>query len=145
MRALARGRRAELGAMSLELVIIVPVLLSVLVLLLAYGRQAQVGGLLETAARDGARAATRARSYADAGTVAKTVVDQTLASAPASCRSTAQVQVLPGAADFQAGRDITVQVSCERNLAEIGLPVPSVTMTRSFTSPLDPYRGVRSG
>ncbi len=130
------------GAVSLELVIVVPVLLMVLSLLLAHGRQAQVGNLLQAAARDGARAATLSRTYAEADVRVGEVLQDTLTAGPPSCRDSSGWDVGDPAA-FVAGAQVTVRVWCTRTLTDVGLPWPSAVMTRSFTSPLDPYRGTR--
>jgi hypothetical protein len=130
------------GAVSLELVIVVPVLLMVLSLLLAHGRQAQVGNLLQAAARDGARAATLSRSFAQADARVGRILQETLSAGPASCRESSGWD-LGDPGDFTAGRQVTLRVWCTRTLTDVGLPWPSAVMTRSFTSPLDPYRGTR--
>ncbi len=141
MRARA-GRRGDRGATALELVIAVPALLAVLALLVAYGRQAQVTGLLQAAARDGARSATLSRSYAEADVRVGQVVRDTLARAPASCRESLGWDVGPPAG-FEAGAQVTVRVWCTRTLTDVGLPLPAAVIERSFSSPLDPYRGTR--
>ncbi len=128
--------------MSLELVIVVPALLAVLALLLASARQVHVSGLLETAARDGSRAATRSRTLVAADQQVRLIVQQTLAEAPASCRDSAGWSV-DDPAGFVPGSYVTVRVWCTRTMTDLGLPLPSTVMTRSFTSPLDPYRGTR--
>jgi Flp pilus assembly protein TadG len=128
--------------MAVELAVIAPLLLALIALILGYGRQAQVSGLLETAARDGARAATQARSHTEARARVAAVVADTLAAAPPSCRTSAEVSV-GDPAGFAAGGTVTVRVSCQRSFVDVGLPLPSTVVTRSFTSPLDPYRGVR--
>lgn len=139
----AQARRPhDAGAISLELVIIAPLLISIVVLMLGYGRQAQVVGLVETAARDGARTATQARSYDDARDGVARVVADTLRAAPTSCSSTARSSV-GDRAGFIAGSQVTVSVSCVLAFGDIGLPLPGHRLTRSFTSTLDPYRGVR--
>lgn len=136
------GARAERGAVSLELVIIAPLLISIVVLMLGYGRQAQVSGLVESAARDGARVATQARTFDDARTEVDLVVADTLLAAPASCASSARSS-LGDRAGFIAGAQVSVEVSCELSFGDIGLPLPTRRLSRSFTSTLDPYRGVR--
>lgn len=142
-RAVVRAVPArDAGATSLELVLVVPALLAVLALLLAYGRQAQVNGLLQAAARDGARVATLSRTQAQADERIAAVVRDTLASGPASCRDSAGYE-LTAAGGFTAGNDVTVRVWCTRTLTDVGLPLPAAVLSRSFTSPLDPYRGVR--
>lgn len=132
----------DAGAVALELVVIAPVLISIVLLMLGYGRQAQVGGLVEAAARDGARAATQARSYDDAVAVVGRVVADTLRAAPASCAGSAASDVGDPVA-FIPGAAVTVEVSCDLAFADVGLPLPTRPLRRSFTSTLDPYRGVR--
>ena len=53
--------------------------------------------------------------------------------------------MLGGAAGFEAGEPITVEVSCTINYRDLGLLGldKDVTVTRTFTSTLDPFRGVR--
>jgi Flp pilus assembly protein TadG len=128
--------------MALELVLVVPVLLAVLALLLAFGRQAQVTGLLQAAARDGARAATLSRSYDEALERVADVARATLAGGPSTCRSSLGWDVGPRAS-FAAGNAVTVRVWCTRTLTDVGLPLPGAVVTRTFTSALDPYRGTR--
>lgn len=137
-----RAARHDRGAMSLELALVVPVLLGVLVLVVAYGRQAQVTGLLQAAARDGARTATLARSFPEAQVRVGAVVRDTVASGPATCRDSVGWD-LGDRAGFVPGAPVTVRVWCTRTLSDVGLPLPADVMTRTFTSTLDPYRGVR--
>ena len=59
-------RRRERGALALELAILAPVLLVLFMFLLACGRYFQTSSLLESAARDGARAASQSRSLPEA-------------------------------------------------------------------------------
>lgn len=133
----------DAGSISLELVIIAPMLFALLVLMLGYGRHAQVNGLVEAAARDGARVATQSRTYEEAQTRIQQVVADTLLAAPASCRTSATQSVLGGQSEFAAGRPVTVQVQCDLSFSDIGLPLPTQQLTRTFTSSLDPYRGTR--
>ena len=138
----AQGTDRDRGAMSVELVVVVPVLLLVLALLLAHGRQAQVTGLLQAAARDGARTATLSRTWDEADARVGALVRDTLATGPATCAGSSGWDLGPPAA-FRAGGRVTVRVWCERTLTDVGLPWPSAVVTRQFTSPLDPYRGTR--
>lgn len=127
--------------MALELAIVAPALLAMFALILSYGRYAQVTGLVETAARDGARAATQSRSLAEAQQRLNTVVTYTLRGTVASCRDSATDRI---DGDFQPGDDVTVTVTCTVDYADLGMwGVPGqTTVRRSFVSPLDPYRGV---
>jgi TadE-like protein len=131
------------GSMALELALLTPVFFLMLSLVLAYGRFASVTGLTESAARDGARAATKSRSAQEAAQRVIDITRSTLATAPASCKATGHGRL--ASADFQPGDFITVVVTCDIDYSDLGLPgAPgSRQITRQFTSPLDPYRGVR--
>ncbi|MGF7238104.1 MAG: TadE/TadG family type IV pilus assembly protein [Frankia sp.] len=128
--------------MALELAIIAPALLAVIALILSYGRYSQVTGLLESAARDGARAATQSRSLPEARQRLDAITADTLRRAAPSCRDSASDQIDSPA--FQAGDDVTVTVSCTVSYSDLGIwgAPGSTTVRRSFVSPLDPYRGV---
>jgi hypothetical protein len=130
------------GSMALELALLAPVFFLMLSLILAYGRFASVTGLAESAARDAARAATKSRSIEEATVRVNRVTASTLAAAPASCAATGHGQLASD--DFKPGDFITVVVTCDINYSDLGLPgAPgSKQITRVFTSPLDPYRGV---
>lgn len=133
----------ERGSVALELTLIAPALLAVVALVLAYGRYSQVTGIVETAARDAARAATQSRSSAEAEERVERIVRQTLANAAESCASTAAYDIEDDG--FLPGGNVTVTVRCEVGYGDLGAPFGggTKTITRSFTSPLDPYRGVR--
>jgi Flp pilus assembly protein TadG len=128
--------------MALELAIVAPALLALLALILSYGRYAQVTGLLESAARDGARAATLSRSLPEAQRRLDSIVTDALKGAAPSCRKSASDDVQGTA--FQPGDDVTVTVSCTVSYSDLGMwgAPGSTTVRRSFASPLDPYRGV---
>ena len=129
--------------MALELTLLAPMLLAVVALVLAYGRYAQVSGLLDTAARDSARAATQSRSSAEARERVERIVRTTLADAAQSCADSAAYTM--EADGFLPGGYVTVTVRCRVGYGDLGVPFAGGerTLERSFTSPLDPYRGVR--
>jgi Flp pilus assembly protein TadG len=129
--------------MALEMVILAPLLLLLLMFLLACGRYFQTSSLLESAARDGARAATQERSLGAAQRRVDDAVDRTMDQAIDSCKNSAS-GVIQGS--FTAGSPISVEVSCTVNYGDLGLigfDLKEVTLKRKFTSTLDPYRGVR--
>jgi Flp pilus assembly protein TadG len=137
----------ERGSLAVEMAIIIPSLLLIFALIFAYGRAASVNGNLESATRDAARAATLARSYDDARQRVDQVLTEGLAGAPPSCRATLQWANEPQSfrpGDFQPGNPITVQATCAYSLSDLGLPGAPGTVhpVSSFTSMLDPYRGV---
>ena len=127
--------------MAVEMAIIIPSLLLIFGLIYAYGRAAQVNGTLESGTRDAARSATIARSYDEAQERARRVVDAAIADLPQSCRQSVRVTV---SRNFAPGEPITVDAECDYELSDLGLPgAPGdITARSSFTSMLDPYRGL---
>jgi Flp pilus assembly protein TadG len=146
-------RREERGTASLELVIVAPFLLALMMLIIAFGRYAQTENLIDQAARDGARAATAQNVRADVPKTVDQVVKDAMANAPASCRDSAVADPpkltktafdLPDANNPLAIDTVTVRVHCILDLSDLAaLPLKKVEITRTFTSPLDRYRGYR--
>lgn len=142
-----RGRRGgdDRGSMALELAIVAPVLIVLILLMFLYGRLSQVQGLVEATARDGARASTQSRSYDEAHLRVGEIKDDLAARAPASCANNVDYSVEPR--EFTGGDPpvpVTVVVWCTVRLSDLGVPgAPGrLRIERSFTSMLDPYRGV---
>ena len=121
--------------------IIIPSLLLIFGLIYAYGRAAQVNGTLESGTRDAARSATIARSYDEARERAERVVRAAITDLPQSCQQSVRVDV---SRNFEPGEPITVDAECDYLLSDLGLPgAPGdITARSSFTSMLDPYRGL---
>lgn len=143
----------ESGASSLELVILAPFLMMLLMLIVAFARYAQAENLVDQAARDAARAATAQNSRsAVAGIIAQTVAS-TMDDAPRSCRDSANpgAPVLNGKAftvpdpdDADEVASVTVTVTCTLSTADLSFfPFWQIEVQRTFTSPLDRYRGYR--
>jgi Flp pilus assembly protein TadG len=141
--AAERPRGNERGSLAVELAIVAPALLAVLALVLSYGRFGQVTALLEAAARDGARAATQARSLDDAQRRVSDITEAAMESAPASCRDSAVGEVVGDV--FEPDKNVTVEVRCTVTFSDLGAwGTPGDTpVARRFSSPLDPNRGVR--
>lgn len=138
----SRGQR---GTLSLELSIIAPLLLALLFLFIAFGRFGQTTGLLEQGARDSARSATQARSAEDMWTIVDEVAAQTADSLPGSCADTLRPSVSYEGEQpsFARGSFVTVTYTCNLSMSDLLLPGWTArTITRSFTSRLDPNRGV---
>ena len=142
MKLGTRGQRGQRGTMALEMVILAPVLLLLFMFLLACGRYFQTSSLLESAARDGARSATQARSLPEAQTRVDEAVSTTMGQAIKSCKDSASGSITTG---FVAGSPLSVEVTCTINYRDLGLLGlgGDTTITKRFTSSLDPYRGVR--
>jgi Flp pilus assembly protein TadG len=137
-----KRRPGQRGTMALEMVILAPVLLLLFMFLLACGRYFQTSSLLESAARDGARSASQARSLPEAQSRVDTAVSTTMNQAIKSCKTTASGSITTG---FVAGSPLSVEVTCTINYRDLGLLGlgGDTTITKRFTSSLDPYRGVR--
>lgn len=140
----AARRRPDTGSIAVELAFIMPLLLLMLALLYGYGRVAQVNGALEAGTRDGARAASQARSADEAREVAERAVRSSLGAGADDCAGGGPTVVLRGGV-FQPGFPVTVKASCTYRLHDLGLPgVPgSANVSSTFTSPVDPNRGAR--
>ena len=128
-------RRGDRGSMSVELVILAPVMMAFIVLVVACGRYVSVSGDIEAASRDAARAASLERTQ-DAAEAAADGVAAAALEHPERCRP---VQLT---GDFVAGGTITATVSCDVSYADLGLiGLPgSKQLTASSSAPLDTYR-----
>lgn len=137
----ARVRRDD-GSMAVELAFIMPLLLGMLALLYGYGRVAQMNGTIEAGTRDAARSASQARSAAEAQDVAERAVRSSLPAGATQCLGTLDVRLRHGV--FQPGFPVTVEATCSYPLGDLLPGIPgTVEASSSFTSPLDPNRGVR--
>ena len=136
------SRRTEAGSLAIEMAMVAPGLLLIFGLIFAYGRAAQVNGTLEPGTRDAARSVTLARSYDDALDRANAVMLDALKDAPQSCQDSLDVEIV---GDYQPGEPVTVSTQCTYDLSDLGLPGAPGTLTSrsSFTSMLDPYRGLQ--
>jgi Flp pilus assembly protein TadG len=130
--------------LALEMVILTPALLLLFMFLLACGRYFQSSSLLESAARDGARSASQARSLNEAQGRVDDAVSRTMSQAVKSCKETASGSITTS---FTAGKPLSVEVSCTINYRDLGLLGigGDTKITKRFTSSVDPYRGVRDG
>lgn len=116
-RAAPRPDR-ERGSMSVEMIVLVPVLLMVVLIAVAGGRYVSAEGMTRAAA---AASAALARAQ----------------TASADCTAATST------ADFRAGGSVTVRVSCRVELADLGLVLlpGATTITAEASSPVDTMRG----
>jgi Flp pilus assembly protein TadG len=119
-----------------------PSILLIFALIFVYGRAAQVNGTLESGTRDAARSVTLARSYDDARDRAYAALLEAMKDAPQSCQDNLHVHV---SEPYEAGNPVTVDADCTYDISDLGLPGAPGTLTArsSFTSMLDPYRGIQ--
>jgi Flp pilus assembly protein TadG len=123
------GRAGDGGSMTVEFVIVVPVLIVLILFLVMAGRVSEARGQADGAARDAARAASIALDPGDAQTWA----DQAITDDGGSNVSCAQ----PTVAGFgPTSLSVAVTVKCTVNL---GIGFGSWTVTGYAVSPLDPY------
>ena len=139
LRPVAGGADAgERGSMSVEMIVLVPVLLLIVMIAVAGGRLVSAEGMVQAAARDAARAASIERSAGEADAAAR----RSLAAA-----DTANAQCSGGVdvGGFGRGGTVTATVRCRVELSDLGLVfLPgATTVTASSTAPVDTWRGTR--
>jgi Flp pilus assembly protein TadG len=137
-RSRGRGDRGDSG--PLEVVILVPVVLVLFGLVVAFGRTTAADTDVEHAARVGARAAASAQTEGGGKQLADQVVTESLRSAGLSCAGDADVSVT---GPWTPGGRVTVTVTCTASLADVsklGLP-GSRTLTATATEVIDRTRG----
>ena len=128
----------ERGTMTVELVLLTPLLFALLAFIVGLGRAADARGQLTGAVRDAARAASLAPNPEAARTAARDTALADLQSANLHCR---QPQIDTDTDQFTTGGQVTVTIRCNLDLAQLvlsGLPGRS-TLTATSTAPLDTY------
>jgi Flp pilus assembly protein TadG len=133
-------KTADAGAFAaLELAILLPFVIVMLLLVVAFGRVERGRELVDQAATSAARAASLATSPGQAQTAAIDAATQTLTNGGLSC---AGMQVTVDTASFHPGGDVTAHLSCSADLAGLTLSgVPGhIQLHSNATSPLEPYR-----
>lgn len=128
--------------MSLELVLLTPVLLVLLLLVVAGGRYAQARAGVDAAARDAARAASLARDRASAADAGRDAARSRLREGGVTCR---RLDLAVDTAAFAADGVVTAAASCVVDLGDLtGLRLPTNrVVTSTFTEPVDAFRGTR--
>ena len=140
---LARSGR-ERGSATVEMTLVAPALLALFALMVLAGRIVLAGATIEQVAAGGARAASLARSPADAASAAQSEVRRSIDEQHLHCQTvTVTVDTSGFAAPLGQPASVGVQVSCQVRLADLtlpGLPASRILSARAV-SPLDPYRG----
>jgi Flp pilus assembly protein TadG len=141
------------ASVSLELVILAPVLITLMLLMFTFGVYADTESLVDQAARDGVRAATQSRSASEAQGRITDIVSETMSEASAPCIGGPGVSWRTTNGEFMATSPISrgpmnmvsVTVSCTVELGDaFFLPLGRKTITSTFVSPLDTFRGYYS-
>lgn len=131
--------RRESGAVTVELVLLAPVVFALLLFTVGLGRIEDADGVVTGAARDAARAASQAASAASAVSAARAAATGDLADGP--CRD---VTVSVDTSGFTAGGLVRVRVACTAGLSDLalsGLPGHK-TLTATASAPIETYRAV---
>ncbi|MFB8273620.1 TadE/TadG family type IV pilus assembly protein [Streptomyces sp. NPDC055955] len=132
------------GSYALETAVLAPVLIVILGLMIAFGRVTDAEGDVDSAAHAAARAASLERDAASAQSRAQDAVIRSLDGEGITCR-TSSVTISTGGYAVGVGEaaTVTATISCTANLSDIAVPgLPgSKTLTASWTSPIDTYRG----
>jgi hypothetical protein len=134
-RAAGRGDR---GSLTIELVILTPILVLFMAVLVALGRVVEAQGQIDGAARDAARAASIAQDSGAALGDARAAADSDLAGA-SKCADTPGVTFGTGT-DVAPGGVVNVIVTCR-----VGLPALSFigfqtkTITGHASAPIDTF------
>jgi Flp pilus assembly protein TadG len=138
--AVSGSRRREAGSITVELVVLAPVVTAFLLITLAMGRDTLAHDQVASGARAAAEAASIAPSLELAQVAAVAAASPALQSVHA-CRAPS-VRVMDGS--FEPGSEIRVVVSCRVDFS--GLLVPglpgSTTVSSTATAVIDPYRAV---
>lgn len=130
-----RAHASDSGSMAVEIVVLVPVMLAMLFLVVAFGRYVSAEGEAQAIARDAVRAASLERDQVSAATAAQQVA---AAAVPSSL--TCRPATLTGA--FAPGAVLNVNLECTVSFDElgfIGLP-GTARIEASSSAPLDVYR-----
>jgi hypothetical protein len=134
-----RAFRGDAGSITTELAIVTPIAIALLCLVALVGRTTVARGHVDGAARDAARAASFARNPTVAQTDAQTAAATSHDTAGVRCAAT---HVTADVASFGPGGQVTVTVTCDISLSDLGLI--GVAGTRAITAtavePIDLYR-----
>jgi Flp pilus assembly protein TadG len=134
------NRPHERGSVTLELVLVTPLLVMLLLLAVGAGRLVTARADIDSTARAAARAASIRRDPGSATLAARQMAVATLAERHLTCR---QLDLTTDTRTFHAGGWVIVQVSCNVDLSQLSLlRLPgSLTIRARFTEPLDTFRG----
>lgn len=127
------------GSVTVELVLLTPLLIAMLLLVVLLGRLASARLQVDGAASAAARAASLARDPTTATALARQTATETLTGAHRTC---AHMQVTVDTTAFTPAGNVAVTVTCTLDIADLsGLRLPATeTVNSRFVEPLDRYR-----
>lgn len=133
----------DAGTMSLELVLLTPLLVAFMMLMVGLGLVVEAQSQVDGAARDAARAASIGRTPADADAAARAAAGATLSDRKQRCRG-GEPDTVVDFSQWRPGGQVTVRVLCHIDLSGLSLIGigPSKTMTGTATAPIDTLRRI---
>ena len=133
--------RGDLGSLTVELVVLTPVVVMFALATLAFGRLSQARQQVVEAAQAGAQAAAIGSDTSEAQQAARTAASSGILASDHTC---ANPQISTNVDHFVPGGYVVVEVTCHVELSDLLVPgLPGTTTVRaSSTAPLDPYRSV---
>jgi Flp pilus assembly protein TadG len=136
------SRRNERGSVSVELVLLTPVLVGLMCLTVAFGRLQSARADVEAASRAAARAASFERTAPAARVAGQRAALAELDAGGYRCSS---LVVSIDTGTFAPDATVGATVSCTVQLADVtGMGLPSShTMSATFNEPIDRFRGTR--
>jgi Flp pilus assembly protein TadG len=131
----------DAGTMSLELVLLTPILVAFMMLMVGLGRIVEAQSQVDGAARDAARAASVARDRVSARSDAERAAEATM-SGHKWCQGGPRTD--PDFRAWRQGGQVTVTVRCDIDLGGLSLIglTASKTMVGTATAPLDTLRRI---
>jgi Flp pilus assembly protein TadG len=138
-RRWGRLHRDERGSVTVELVLLTPLLILLLLFVVALGRLSGARLDVDGAAAQAARAASIARDPSTATAMAQQTATAALGSDHVTC---AQLTVNTDTSQFAPGGSVAVTVTCHVALSDLtGLRLPaSESVTSTASSVVDTYR-----
>ena len=134
-------RRGDAGSLTVELVVLTPVLFIVALASLVLGRVSEARQQVVEASRAGAEAAA---VVSIDGTAPQAAAAEAVVNLIGRTHTCAHVDIAEYSSHFVAGGSVavTVTVACQVLLSDLAFPgIPGSTVVRSSASaPLDPYR-----
>ena len=133
---------AERGSVSIELVLLTPVLVAMLLLVVAFGRIQNARADVEAAARAAARAASTQRDATSARAAGERAAFMEFDGGRFDCGT---ITFDIDTAAFTADSVVTATVSCGVALGDVtGMGIPGHhVVAATFSEPVDRYRGTR--
>lgn len=135
-------RPGDEGSTVVEVVVLAPALALLIGLIIAGGRLAVAHQAVESSAAAAARAASIARTQADAEGKARDAAVASLDAQNLTCQATAITLDASGfAAPVGAPASVSATVTCQVELADTAPGLPgTLTVTSTVASPIDTYR-----